>query len=51
MNEKKNHAIECIKVAQAVCFDVDSTVVTEEGIDCLADFKNVGEAVADLTKK
>lgn len=28
-----------------VCFDVDSTVVQEEGIDELADFCGVGEAV------
>lgn len=36
---------------QAVCFDVDSTVITEEGIDQLAAFKGVGAAVAELTKK
>jgi len=33
----------------AVCFDVDSTVITEEGIDVLADFLGVGDAVAALT--
>jgi len=37
--------------AQAVCFDVDSTVITEEGIDVLAEFKGAGAAVAELTKK
>jgi phosphoserine phosphatase len=34
-----------------VCFDVDSTVITEEGIDQLAAFKGVGAAVAELTRK
>lgn len=33
------------KVADAVCFDVDSTVVKEEGIDELAEFCGVGEEV------
>jgi len=35
--------------ADAVCFDVDSTVINEEGIDVLADFLGKGEAVAALT--
>ena len=35
--------------AQVVCFDVDSTVCTDEGIDELAAFKGVGQAVAALT--
>jgi len=37
--------------ADAVAFDVDSTVCTEEGIDVLADFLGQGQAVADLTAK
>lgn len=37
--------------ADAVCFDVDSTVIEEEGIDMLAEFKGAGEAVAEWTKK
>jgi len=37
--------------AQAVCFDVDSTVVTEEGIDVLADHCGKGQEVADWTRK
>ena len=37
--------------AKAVCFDVDSTVVTEEGIDVLADHCGAGEAVAEWTLK
>ena len=36
---------------QAVCFDVDSTVCAEEGIDILAEFLGQGQAVADLTAK
>ena len=35
--------------ADAVCFDVDSTVINEEGIDVLADFLGKGEEVAALT--
>ena len=37
--------------ARAVCFDVDSTVVTEEGIDVLADQCGAGAAVAEWTRK
>ena len=44
-------AKEVLKKAQAVCFDVDSTVCSEEGIDVLADFLGQGKAVADLTAK
>lgn len=36
------------KNADAVCFDVDSTVTQEEGIDELAKFCNKGSAVAEL---
>ena len=36
--------------AQAVCFDVDSTVVSVEGIDELAAFHGKGEEVAALTR-
>jgi phosphoserine phosphatase len=36
--------------ADAVCFDVDSTVCTDEGIDVLAAHCGVGEDVANLTK-
>jgi phosphoserine phosphatase len=36
--------------AQAVCFDVDSTVSPDEGIDVLAAHAGVGEAVAALTR-
>jgi phosphoserine phosphatase len=40
-----------IRNAQAFCFDVDSTVIQEEGIDKLAEFKGVGKAVSELTSK
>jgi phosphoserine phosphatase len=37
--------------ADAVCFDVDSTVIAEEGIDVLAAYLGKGEQVAALTKQ
>ncbi|XP_074640792.1 phosphoserine phosphatase-like [Tubulanus polymorphus] len=37
--------------ADAVCFDVDSTVCKEEGLDELAKFCGKGEEVANWTKK
>ena len=40
-----------LKKADAVCFDVDSTVCAEEGIDVLAAFCGAGEAVAAWTAK
>jgi len=43
-------AMESLANADAVCFDVDSTVIAEEGIDVLAEFLGQGEAVAALTK-
>ena len=39
------------KSANAVCFDVDSTVIQEEGIDVLAAHCGAGDAVADWTRK
>lgn len=36
------------KSADAICFDVDSTVIQEEGIDELAKFCNKGPQVAGL---
>jgi len=44
-------ALEIWKSAEAVCFDVDSTVIQEEGIDQLAEFCGAGKAVADLTSR
>ncbi|KAG6390035.1 hypothetical protein SASPL_151513 [Salvia splendens] len=37
--------------ANAVCFDVDSTVCVDEGIDELAEFCGAGEAVAEWTAR
>ena len=42
-------AMYALYTADAVCFDVDSTVINEEGIDVLADFLGKGEEVAALT--
>ncbi|CAH1233233.1 phosphoserine phosphatase-like isoform X2 [Branchiostoma lanceolatum] len=39
------------RTADAVCFDVDSTVITEEGLDELANYCGVGDRVAQLTKE
>lgn len=36
--------------ARTICFDVDSTISPEEGIDVLANHANVGEQVASLTR-
>jgi phosphoserine phosphatase len=36
------------KMADAVCFDVDSTVIQEEAIDELAKFCGKGDAVANM---
>lgn len=44
-------AARLIEAAQVVCFDVDSTVIKEEGIDELARFCGKGEDVARLTKE
>jgi phosphoserine phosphatase len=44
-------AKEIIRTADIVCFDVDSTVIQEEGIDELADFCGKGQEVANLTRE
>lgn len=44
-------AITSLLTADAVCFDVDSTVITEEGIDVLADYLGKGAQVKELTKR
>ncbi|CAL4979383.1 unnamed protein product [Urochloa decumbens] len=43
--------IETLRKANAICFDVDSTVIQDEGIDELADFCGAGKAVAEWTAK
>mmetsp|Transcript_2118 Transcript_2118/g.4363 ORF Transcript_2118/g.4363 Transcript_2118/m.4363 type:complete len:349 (+) Transcript_2118:53-1099(+) len=42
-------AMYSLYTADAVCIDVDSTVINEEGIDVLAEFLGKGEDVAALT--
>jgi phosphoserine phosphatase len=42
---------EILRGAGAVCFDVDSTVSMDEGIDVLAAFGGSGEEVAEMTKR
>lgn len=44
-------AKEIIRSADIVCFDVDSTVIEEEGIDELAEFCGKGQEVANLTRE
>jgi len=48
--EAQDMAKEALRNADAVCFDVDSTVVKTEGIDLLAACFGVYEEVANLTK-
>jgi phosphoserine phosphatase len=43
-------AKDALRSADAVCFDVDSTVITEEGIDVLAEYLGQYEVVANLTR-
>ena len=43
--------LELWRSADAVCFDVDSTVCTDEGIDELAEFCGAGKAVAEWTAR
>lgn len=49
--KRTQEAREMLKKAQIVCFDVDSTIITEEGIDELAQFCGKGAEVAALTKE
>ncbi|XP_075490931.1 phosphoserine phosphatase, chloroplastic-like [Primulina tabacum] len=43
--------LEVWRAANAVCFDVDSTVCLDEGIDELAEFCRAVKAVADWTAR
>jgi phosphoserine phosphatase len=47
----KETVAKLMKNATAVCFDVDSTVCINEGLDDLADFCGAGEKVAAWTNK
>jgi hypothetical protein len=51
VNEPSIEVKNILSLADAVCFDVDSTVIKEEGIDSLAEFKGTGNAVAEWTRK
>lgn len=44
-------AKEALRRADAVCFDFDSTIIMEEGIDELAKFCGKGQAVAEWTRR
>mmetsp|Transcript_17849 Transcript_17849/g.24696 ORF Transcript_17849/g.24696 Transcript_17849/m.24696 type:complete len:317 (+) Transcript_17849:40-990(+) len=46
-----SQVIEILLKAEAVCFDVDSTVCTDEGIDELAAFLGAGDEVAAWTRR
>ena len=50
MQPRNPQARDVWRAAQAVCFDVDSTVIQDEGIDVLAAHTGVGTQVADLTR-
>lgn len=50
-SKRVNEAAEIIRKSDVICFDVDSTVIREEGIDELAKFCDKGAEVARLTKE
>ena len=49
LGTRVDHAKHALRTADAVCFDVDSTVINVEGIDELAAYLGCGEAVAQMT--
>jgi len=49
MTPRNPRATDLWSTAKAVCFDVDSTVIADEGIDVLAGYSGVGPQVAELT--
>ena len=51
MDLTKDQVIEILRVADAVCFDVDSTICQDEGIDELAKYYGVGDRVKQLTTR
>lgn len=54
VDNKSKRVLEAKRIIQSadiVCFDVDSTVIREEGIDELAEFCGKGEEVSNLTKE
>ena len=46
--ESKAIVVKCLQEADAVCFDVDSTVCTGEGIDDIAEWLGCGKKIKDL---
>lgn len=50
-NKRANQAANIVKNSDIICFDVDSTVIKEEGIDELANFCGKGDEVSRLTKE
>lgn len=50
-NKRADQAAKIIKNSDIICFDVDSTVIKEEGIDELANYCGKGAEVARLTKE
>lgn len=50
-NKNVSKAIEILRNSDIVCFDVDSTVIKEEGIDELAKFCGKGAEVERLTRE
>ncbi|KAK8515862.1 hypothetical protein V6N13_096807 [Hibiscus sabdariffa] len=49
--QPSKEVLELWRTADAVCFDVDSTVCVDEGIDELAEFCGAGKAVAEWTAR
>jgi len=47
----KENAVLTWREADAVCFDVDSTVIQDEGLDQIAEFCGVGDKVKEMTNK
>ena len=49
--ERVEQTKQALKKAQAICFDVDSTVLDGEGVDALAEMTGKGKEVAELTNR
>lgn len=46
----KQRTVQTWREADAVCFDVDSTVIQDEGLDQIAEFCGVGDKVKEMTR-
>eukprot|EP00798_Chlamydomonas_sp_ICE-L_P022254 gene22254-29324_t len=51
VREPTPNVLELWQTADAVCFDVDCTIVKNDGLDLLAEFMGAGEQVEALTKQ